>query len=116
MIKVKNTKNFGRGIFATKNIKAKTTINISNVLVIKGDEYKNLEHTIIDHYVFAWNDEDCALALGLGSLFNHNDNPNVDYFLNKRALTITYKTVRPIRKGEQLFIDYGYDPMIYKKG
>lgn len=49
-----------------------------------------------------------ALALGLGSLFNHHPfNANVSYELDKKTLSIKYRTVRDIQEGEELFICYG---------
>lgn len=49
-----------------------------------------------------------ALALGLGSLFNHSDQPNVSFKLNTQQYTIEYTTFRPIQQGEELCIFYGH--------
>lgn len=113
MIEIKNTKNIGRGVFATIDIKKGTIIHISPVILIKGKELKSLESTIIDHYVFGWNKTTNALALGYGSLFNHRSFANVTYILNKKKLTITFKAVKNVSAGEQLFINYGYNPLEY---
>ncbi|CAG5077649.1 Similar to SMYD4: SET and MYND domain-containing protein 4 (Pongo abelii) [Cotesia congregata] len=54
------------------------------------------------------NDElvDCGgLLSSLQSFFNHNCDPNTDYFVC-RGMT-TFITLQPIKKGEQLFISYG---------
>lgn len=49
-----------------------------------------------------------ALALGLGSLFNHHSsNANVSYELDKKTNSIKYRTVRDIKEGEELLICYG---------
>ncbi|WFD34068.1 tRNA-specific adenosine deaminase subunit tad3 [Malassezia cuniculi] len=49
-----------------------------------------------------------ALALGLGSLFNHHPtSPNVSFELDKKAMAIRYRTVRPVAPGEELCICYG---------
>ncbi|BFZ54648.1 hypothetical protein PYCC9005_001685 [Savitreella phatthalungensis] len=54
-----------------------------------------------------------ALALGLGSLFNHADAHsrahNLDYSIDKSQGTITYRTLREIDAGEELCIWYGAD-------
>lgn len=49
-----------------------------------------------------------AVALGLGSLFNHSTlNPNVGWERNLDAQCITYRALRGIRAGEELCINYG---------
>ncbi|TCD70561.1 hypothetical protein EIP91_002907 [Steccherinum ochraceum] len=49
-----------------------------------------------------------ALALGLGSLFNHSESPNVSYHLSTETESIRYVTSRPIRQDEELYIFYGH--------
>jgi SET domain-containing protein len=44
----------GRGIFATKNIKKGTVIEISPVIVLTEKERKTIEETLLFHYVFEW--------------------------------------------------------------
>lgn len=48
-----------------------------------------------------------ALALGLGSMFNHNKEPNVGYMRDKEKGFIVYTTLREIAVGEELTIHYG---------
>ena len=40
-------------------------------------------HTIFDSYLFNGHDGEHLLALGLGSLFNHSNQPNLDYHVEK---------------------------------
>mmetsp|Transcript_31153 Transcript_31153/g.38483 ORF Transcript_31153/g.38483 Transcript_31153/m.38483 type:complete len:85 (+) Transcript_31153:609-863(+) len=47
------------------------------------------------------------LALGIGSLFNHNDMPNVDYRVDSAKEIITYTSCTDIQSGEELNIYYG---------
>ncbi|EIN12900.1 hypothetical protein PUNSTDRAFT_82368 [Punctularia strigosozonata HHB-11173 SS5] len=49
-----------------------------------------------------------ALALGLGSLFNHSDTPNISYSLDHSTESIRYKTTRQIDLDEELCIFYGH--------
>ncbi|KAF9021076.1 cytidine deaminase-like protein [Hymenopellis radicata] len=49
-----------------------------------------------------------ALALGLGSLFNHSDVPNVSYELDHSTDSIRYITTRDIESGQELCIFYGH--------
>lgn len=49
-----------------------------------------------------------ALALGLGSLFNHHpSSPNVKYTLDHESHSIKYETTREVGEGEELTISYG---------
>ncbi|KAI5120772.1 hypothetical protein M0805_004735 [Coniferiporia weirii] len=49
-----------------------------------------------------------ALALGLGSLFNHSNSPNVSFSVSPSTETIRYMTTRSIKTGEELCIFYGH--------
>ncbi|KAG6877127.1 hypothetical protein C0993_010079 [Termitomyces sp. T159_Od127] len=65
--------------------------------------------TVLDDYTFKWSDGRMALALGLGSLFNHSEQPNVSYVLDRSTESIGYTTVRDIAPGEELCIFYGHN-------
>lgn len=114
MIEIRKCK-FGRGIFATRDIKKDEVVERSPVIVISPESH--VHGTILETYVFQWTDrrKDCAVALGLGSIFNHSWNQNVSYRPDHKKLEIVYKAVRNIPKGEQLFINYGYTPLTKKQ-
>ena len=79
MIEVKSCK-YGRGVFATETIPKGTVIELSPVIIFPHTNGKTPNEEILDLYMYSW----CfsyALALGYGSLFNHNSDPNVDYTL-----------------------------------
>jgi SET domain-containing protein len=48
-----------------------------------------------------------ALALGLGSMFNHNRTPNIAWERQLATESIRYFTLREILTGEELCISYG---------
>jgi uncharacterized protein len=49
-----------------------------------------------------------ALALGLGSLFNHSTrSQNIGWLRNTETDCIVYSALRDIKKGEELCISYG---------
>jgi len=48
-----------------------------------------------------------ALALGLGSMFNHKRRPNVGWARDIPRQTIRYYTLRDVEEGEELCISYG---------
>ncbi|CCL98406.1 uncharacterized protein FIBRA_00403 [Fibroporia radiculosa] len=99
----------GRGVFASRPIAADVVIEISPVLLFSSTEYaRHGQYTVLDSYTFKWRDGRMALALGLGSLFNHSQTPNVSYILDSTTESIRYVTTRPIEQEEELCIFYGH--------
>ncbi|TKA55697.1 hypothetical protein B0A53_02833 [Rhodotorula sp. CCFEE 5036] len=113
----------GRGVFATCDIPAGEVIEISPVLVLGEEEYtgrrkgernsdgelRGVEASQLRGYVFTWGrDGSMAVALGIGSLFNHSTSPNITYSLDYTQYTISYRTAKPIQRGEELCIFYGH--------
>ncbi len=102
----------GRGIFTTKNIPAGTVIEISPVLVFSAKERKDIEKTKLFDYIFEWGDRHrkACLALGYISLYNHGYSSNCDYDMDFEHELMTIKTVKRIKKGEELCINYNAVP------
>lgn len=106
---------FGRGVFATCNISENEHVFSSEVLTLSKEDSLIIQSTSLKYYVYSLNkDQDC-LAVGPGTLLNHSNNPNLEYCLTtivengvKRTL-ISYKALREIESGEELFIDYNSD-------
>ncbi|KAF9468546.1 cytidine deaminase-like protein [Collybia nuda] len=100
----------GRGVFASHTIQRQTIVEISPVLLFSSEEYDlHGKYTILDQYTFKWTDGRLALALGLGSLFNHSETPNISYTLDPSTDSIRYVTVRDIEPDEELCIFYGHN-------
>ena len=104
----------GRGVYATTAIAADTLIEVSPVLLFPPAEYAlHGSKTQLDGYTFVWKRTSqgaaiMALALGLGSLFNHHpSSPNVKWMLDHATHSIGYTTTRRIEPGEELTISYG---------
>ncbi|KIJ64466.1 hypothetical protein HYDPIDRAFT_45162, partial [Hydnomerulius pinastri MD-312] len=94
---------------ASRIIPAQTVIEISPVLLFTKEEYENHgKHTLLNHYTFNWRDGRMALALGLGSLFNHSSQPNVSFSVDAARECIVYTSARPINLNEELCIFYGH--------
>ncbi|RMZ81451.1 hypothetical protein DV738_g2171, partial [Chaetothyriales sp. CBS 135597] len=106
----------GRGVFASHGIEQGTVIEISPVLIFSPTEVKNhLEQTCLNHYTYNWPSSTFnshtptqALALGLGSLFNHSTlHQNVGWRRDLAMECIVYTALRDIAAGEELCISYG---------
>jgi len=99
----------GRGVFAAEKISAGTVIEISLVLVLSAKDRKLVEKTLLFDYIFEWGEakgKKACIALGYLSLYNHAYNANCDYEMDFATNLMAIKTVRGIKKGEELFINY----------
>ncbi|KAL9552577.1 hypothetical protein PS6_004400 [Mucor atramentarius] len=82
-------------------------VEISPILLFNAEEYDNYgKYTVLDQYTYCWQGG-FALALGLGSMFNHNSTPNVGFIRDIPNKLIRYVTLRRIEKDEELCISYG---------
>ena len=111
-ITVAPSKNRGKGVFATEKIKANTIIEISPVLVFSEKESRDAEKTLLYNYLFEWGDDVKKRALGLGyiSIYNHSYKANCLYEMDFDHQTITIQSIKDIKIGEELFINYNADP------
>jgi hypothetical protein len=106
---VVSTCKFGHGVFTKKKIPADTTLEECPFLRIKTDECTG----ILDDYVFNVDDGDkkdssCyILVLGWGSLFNHSNTHNVEYWHDTDRDLIVFHTVKDVPADRQLFVNYG---------
>ncbi len=105
------TENMGRGVFTTENLTKKTIIEISPVLVMSKEERILLDKTLLHDYIFEWGNDNkqCCMALGYVPLYNHSYKSNCEYEMDFHEQIIRVKTVRFIKAGEELFINYNGD-------
>lgn len=98
----------GRGVFTKENIPAKTVIETSPVIVLSNTDSDILDRTKLHNYIFLWGKSltRACVALGYCSIYNHSFTPNCDYEMDYEKETMTIKTLRDIKKGEELFINY----------
>ena len=101
----------GRGVFTRERIPAGTVIEVAPVIVMAKTAREHLDRTLLHDYIFEWGKEkdQCAMALGLIPIYNHNYKSNCEYFMDFEDQTIFVKTVRLIEKGEELTINYNGD-------
>jgi uncharacterized protein len=109
-MKVRKVRGMGRGVFADRPYRAGEIIEICPVIPLTNAEANECSTTILDDYFFEWGPrrEAYALALGYGSLFNHCYDPNAVFKCRIRKLQIEFRARRPIARGEQITIDYGW--------
>ena len=99
----------GRGVFANEKIKSNTLISISPVLLFPEDlKYPNsIEKAILNSYTYTWDKSTQALALGLGSLYNHSKQNNIGFYIDKKQHVIRHYSLCDIEKDTELCINYG---------
>ncbi|MEI9946685.1 MAG: SET domain-containing protein [Chitinophagaceae bacterium] len=101
----------GRGVFTSENIEKGTIVEISPVIVMSGEERKLIDQTLLHDYIFEWGGtkDQCCMAMGYVPLYNHSYKSNCEYEMDFENATMSIKTVRYIKAGEELFINYNGD-------
>ena len=101
----------GRGVFTAEDIAAGTVIEVAPVIVMGKEARSFLDQTLLHDYIFEWGagKQQCCMALGYVPVYNHSYQSNCEYEMDYDDATIAVKTVRDIRVGEELFINYNGD-------
>jgi len=102
----------GRELIASHDIKAGTIVTRCEILVLSQEDTLTLNNlTDLKCYTFTFDSNRDCLVLGDGELFNHSSEPNVGYTLTQyeNRSVMVFVSVRDIKAGEQLFIDYSAD-------
>ncbi len=103
---------FGHGVFSTTPMPSGTTLEECHHLCIKDNECDG----ILNDYVYKLDlnkseGEEApvyySLPLGFGSIFNHSDDHNTDYWHDEERELIIFYTIKDVAASEQLFINYG---------
>jgi SET domain-containing protein len=111
VVRVGTTPKKGRGVFALKGFKKGEIIENCPVINITPKERKSVEKTIFNFYIYPWRStRSGSLVLGYGSLYNHSFDPNADWKQNFRTNSMVYKALRPIKKGEEITVNYNGEP------
>lgn len=105
---IADTDNKGRGVFTSEDIEAQTLIEVSPVIVMSSDDRKLLDQTLLHDYIFEWgyDQQQCCMALGYISMYNHSPAANCEYEMDFQNALMGIRTVRAIKAGEELFINY----------
>jgi|TARA_R100000908_G_C3734912_1_gene133132 SET domain-containing protein len=118
----------GRGVFSTEDIKADEKIEESHLILLKNNKWEECD-TELRRFVLPWIelredwkqfcDEHGGIAsfhatrpvavLGFGMIYNHADDNNIDYFVDKNQFLCLFKANRDIAAGSELTINYGED-------
>ncbi|MFT4204126.1 MAG: SET domain-containing protein [Chitinophagaceae bacterium] len=102
----------GRGVFTTENIRVGTTIEISPVVALSPADRKHIEKTELLNYIFEWGEDykGAGVAMGYLSMYNHSYHANCIYEMDFENQEMRVRTVKPIKKGDELTINYNAVP------
>ena len=102
------SKNKGRGVFTSHNLLVEDVIEICPVIVIPPEQVELIDKTILYNYYFLWTspENSICIALGYGSIYNHSKTPNAEAIADTANNSFTFKCIKNITAGEEIFIDY----------
>jgi len=102
----------GRGVFTAQEIPDGALIEVCPVLVVPKAELPVIHKTVLHDYYFLWGEDmdDCAIALGFGSIYNHEVRPNANFILDIENQTIDIVAIRDIQPGEEITLNYHGEP------
>lgn len=105
---VREIKGKGVGVFTSEPIPAGTKVEESPVLVLSKKESELADQTMLKDYIFLWGERQVKACVGLGycSLYNHSYNPNCENEMDYENDVMTIKTIRDVKKGEELCFNY----------
>lgn len=100
----------GWGVFAKEFINTDEIIEICPIItlpIIKGEST-----SLLIDYRFnfpsgtpEWSEQ--VIALGYGSIYNHSDNPNANWYSNNIGRTFQFFAIKPIQPGDEILVYYG---------
>jgi SET domain-containing protein len=96
----------GRGVFAGRSYKKGEIVEVTPCIA---DNITAFNRGILKDYIFSHKIPVHVLSFGYGSMYSHNDNPNLSYAIGEtdEDLHMTFTAKRDINKDEELFISYG---------
>ena len=98
----------GRGVYTAEMIAEGSVIEVCPVIIIPEGTRPILHRTVLHDYYFEWGEDrkSAAIALGYGSLYNHDADANAHIILDFDAQEIVFEAIIDILPGSEICIDY----------
>lgn len=96
----------GRGVFTTEELPEGSVIELAYVILLSAADRKTIHQTRLHDYYFQWDGDRAAIALGYGSLYNHDDAANAEFDLDYEFEQIRFIAIRDIAAGEEITTNY----------
>ncbi len=105
------TETRGRGVYTSEDIEEGVMVEVSPVVVMSMEERKLLDQTLLHDYIFEWGDnkDQCCMAMGYVPVYNHSYTSNCEYGMDYEHQLISITTIRPVKAGEELLVNYNGD-------
>ena len=98
----------GNGVFAACDLRGGKVIEICPAIFLPMREFKLIKQTKLFYYFYEYSNKEFAIVLGYGSVYNHAYTPNAQYKFNYLRRFMEVKTLKAIKKDEEIFINYNY--------
>lgn len=97
-----------RGVYAASEIVKNDLIEFCPVITLNTEDTIKIHQTKLHDYYFVWDLEakTSAIALGFGSIYNHSENPNAEFLLDKDNMQINFFALSKIGIGEEITTNY----------
>jgi hypothetical protein len=102
----------GSGVFATKDFQVGDIVEVAPILPIP---IKDVEDNILIDYVFMYDGSNYGMALAYGGMYNHQNDPNINYSYTSDKKFMIYKANKNIKTGNELFVSYGLGWWLHRK-
>jgi uncharacterized protein len=105
---VVHTEDRGRAVYCSNDINEGNLVEVCQIIVIPAVELPIIHRTVLHDYYFVWGEEadQCAIALGFGSLYNHQVWSNADFLLDYENNTIDIFAIKDIPAGTEITLNY----------
>ncbi|MFK7873798.1 MAG: SET domain-containing protein [Oligoflexales bacterium] len=107
---VTTTSNKGRGVYTREKISKDTIIEISPIMILSKQDTIKIQDTNLSNYIYEYHEQQDALSLGYGSLYNHSYTPNAYYQFDIDHQILEFIALSDILKDEEITINYNGDP------
>lgn len=106
------TEQKGRGVFTEFFLPANTVIEVAQAITFSAEDRAHIDKSILHDYIFEWGNEqkECAMALGLVPIYNHSYDSNCTYIMQYETQEFLIQTVKDIKPGQELTINYNGEP------
>lgn len=103
-----DTEERGNAVFCVEDISTGSLIELCPVIILDPTDTEVIHKTRLHDYYFIWDIEkgSSAIALGFGSLYNHSDQPNAEFEIDRDSKAIRFIAKKDIPSGEEITIDY----------
>jgi len=102
----------GRGVFTAEGVAVGSVLELCPVIVLSGNNRAWLDHSELYDYYFLWGEsnQQYAIALGYGSLYNHSFQPNAEYRADFERQELHFYAIRKIEAGAEITVNYNGEP------